>query len=207
MPDEYERHDRLRRARRLAEDLGARYAPERVRLAGYVCTDDRQLAAARRLKLLLPRLGELSAAGRGLVWWGQVGTGKDHLMAGALYRAAWDHGLACRFLAAAELWRLLRDAMDAGRPEGEVLAPYWFCGVLGVSDPAPADGEPARWQREQFAALVDRRYRRGLPTWVTCNAASEADFRALLGPPTADRLLEGAEVFECFWPSYRRRKE
>jgi DNA replication protein DnaC len=189
---------------RLAGQVGEKYGPKAAALAAYRAETPRQRAVLDRCRQAVDRLGELADQGRGLVWLGSTGTGKDHLMAALLYQAAWRHGLDCCWVGAEELFRKLRDAMDQDRTEAAVLGPYLACEVLAVSDPLPVQGGLGDWQARTFGALVDQRYRRNRPTWLTANAEHEADLRDRLTPPVADRLLEGAEVFKCFWPSFRR---
>jgi DNA replication protein DnaC len=188
---------------RLAAQLGERYGPGVATLSNYVATTPRQKAVLARCDELRDRLGELTAAGRGLVWCGSIGTGKDHLMAALLYAAAWRGGLSCCWTPAEELFAKLRDAMDSDRTEANVLRPFVECDVLAVSDPLPVQGNLGDWQARTFGRLIDLRYRRRRPVWLTANAADQSDLHERLTPPVADRLLEGAVVLQCFWPSHR----
>jgi hypothetical protein len=43
-------------------------------------------------------------------------------------------------------------------------------------------------------------------TWVSLNANSPEEADAMLSAAVFDRLREGAELFGCFWPSFRERK-
>ena len=44
------------------------------------------------------------------------------------------------------------------------------------------------------------------PTWLTMNAANEADARDKLTAMIWDRLQDDAEIIPCFWKSYRSLK-
>jgi hypothetical protein len=78
---------------------------------------------------------------------------------------------------------------------------------LAISDPIPPVGEPTAWNLGQLYRLLDRRYRDLKQTWVTLNALSIEDADAKLSAPMFDRLREDAELFACFWPSFRERRK
>ena len=80
----------------LVGQLGTRYAPQRVELANYSIYDPRQTGVVARIRAIGERISEFVEQGRNLALFGTVGTGKDHLLAWLLYRAA-SEGLQCRF--------------------------------------------------------------------------------------------------------------
>lgn len=187
----------------VARDLGGRYAPERVRLDAFHVYDPKQKPVLERLRALAGRLPEFVATGGGVLFYGLVGTGKDHLLAWLLYQAA-GRGLSCRWVNGQEVYGRFRDAMDGGASEDDLLRHLAEPQVLAVSDPIPPVGSPTAWNVSQLYRLLDRRYRALKSTWVSVNALSADDADAKLSAPVFDRLREGAELFPCFWDSYRK---
>ncbi len=190
--------------RRLAGELGERYSPARTKLDAYQVYHDRQREAVARLRGL--DLGELMASGRGLLFYGTVGTGKDHLLAAMLYQAAWKHDASCRWVNGLEVYGAFRDRIDTHQRDEDYFRQLWEPQVLAISDPVPPVGNPSAWDTSNLYRLIDRRYRAMKSTWASMNTSSEADSDAKLTEPVFDRLREGAEVFACFWPSFRERR-
>jgi DNA replication protein DnaC len=145
--------------------------------------------------------------GRGLVLYGTVGTGKDHLLAALLYAAA-AAGFSCSWVAGLELYGRVRDTFDNGRAEETAIGPHVLPDVLGISDPilpTQRAGPAAGVADGDLYRVLDRRYREVKPTWVTINAEDADDAKAKLGAPIFDRLKDNAELVPCFWPSFRER--
>lgn len=196
---------RARSLQRIAADLGPRYAPTRANLARFVRYHAAQDQALKRLGDFCGQLRGRTEAGEGLVLYGAVGTGKDHLLAALLYQAA-DHGFFCRWFSGQDLYGRVRDRMDEGLAEDGLLRELTEPAVLAVSDPTPPAGPLSNFRLEFLGRLIDRRYRALKPTWMTLNALDAADAEAKLSSPVWDRLQESAELVPCFWPSYRERK-
>lgn len=189
----------------LEYEMGRRYSYARARLDTFEINDPKQQEVCERLKALTPQLIGRIEAGRGLVFLGIVGTGKDHLMAAMLYRAAMA-GVTCKWVNGQDVYGQFRDRIDTGEREEDLLRLLTAPKVLAVSDPIPPASDPSPWNLQQLYRLLDRRYRALLPTWVSLNAMSVEDADAKLSAPVFDRIREGAEIFKCFWPSYRERK-
>jgi DNA replication protein DnaC len=190
--------------RRLAQALGRRYGPDACTLDGYILYHRDQRAVLDRLRALVPALPEFIARGRGLLLYGTVGTGKDHLLAAMLYAAA-RQGITCHWVNGQELFGAFRDNIASGRREAEILNDLAEPQVLAISDPIPPAAAPTAWNVAQLLRLIDRRYREMKSTWATLNALSPEDADAKLSAPVFDRLRENAEMVRCFWPSYRER--
>ena len=191
---------------RLAADLGKRYRPERARLDNFELYHKSQDKVLTALRELLPRLSELVSAGRGLIFLGPVGTGKDHLMAAALYSVA-KRGTSARWFNGMEVFGAFRDRIDTGQRDREHFNELCRPDVLGLSDPIPPLGQVSAWSAENLYRILDLRYRAEKSTWVSVNASSLEDADAKLSAPCFDRVRHGAEVFNCFWPSFRERKQ
>jgi DNA replication protein DnaC len=186
---------------KLAGQLGARYGPGLATLERFEVYDPpRQEPVLRRMQEFAASIGH---QGRGLVLFGPVGTGKDHLLAALLYRAV-AAGLSCLWQSGMDLYGSFRDRMGEA-PEEESLRRLCSPDVLGLSDPTPPANELTAWRLELLYRIIDRRYRALKATWITLNARDTAQAESKLGSQVWDRLQEGAMVVPCFWPSYRER--
>ncbi len=200
-----ERHRALA-SRQLSANLGARYTAERLDLGRFEIYHADQRAVVERVRALAERLPELVKQGVGLIWYGGVGSGKDHLMGWLLHQAAGRYGISCRWEFGLDLFGVVRDRMDSGHKEEDLLRELARPDVLAISDPLPAAGGLSPFRLEFLHRLAERRYRQLKPTWVTMNALSPEDADEQLSAQVFDRLRESAEMFPCFWPSFRERK-
>jgi DNA replication protein DnaC len=189
----------------LSTDLGLRYGPARATLDTFRIYHPNQQIVVNDLRSLCKRLGELVKDGAGIVFYGTVGTGKDHLLAAMLYQAV-ALPVRCRWVNGQELFGAFRDRIDTGRPDEDQFRDLCEPQVLGISDPKPPVGSPGAWDVGNLYRLLDRRYRAMKSTWVSLNANSPEEADAMLSAAVFDRLREGAELFGCFWPSWRERK-
>jgi DNA replication protein DnaC len=201
--EEAERREQLHR---LAKSLGPRYSPERVRMEDFVVYHPAQGKVLDQLRGWMDSWPGPLADGRGLVLMGPCGTGKDRLQAAALYHAIREHRLTCAWVSGLDLFAESRDRISRNEPETDLVARLAEPQVLAVSDPLPAAGELTGWNVNLLLQVIDRRYRQLKSTWLTLNAADEAEAEARLSAPLFDRLREGAMVLKCFWPSYRERQ-
>jgi DNA replication protein DnaC len=197
--------ERARLVQQLAGKLGHRYTPERVSLDRFEVYHPAQADALACVHALADRLPELLAQGRGIVLYGLVGTGKDHLLASLLYAAVGQRVARVDWVAGQDLFGAFRDRISADAREEDLLRQYAAPDVLAISDPIPPIGDPSAWNVLQLYRLLDRRYRSLRSTWVSLNAVSIEDADAKLSAPVFDRLREGAEMIPCFWPSFRER--
>lgn len=206
--NEHEEHAaKMRRRSSLKElqsQLGPRYAPSRVALEKYEVYDARQKPILARIMAL--NIGELVKAGGNLVFFGTVGTGKDHLLAYLLYCAI-GADLTCGYVNGRELFARVRGSMgnDAKESERQIISDLVRYDVLAISDPLPASGQATDWQRDILYRLFDRRYTAMRSTWVSANVSKVEDADNSFTEPVWDRIQHGAEVFLCDWPSFRER--
>jgi len=189
----------------LMPDLGRRYARERTRIDAFEVYHDEQRKVVRSVQVVASQLEEFVKLGCGLVLYGPVGTGKDHLLAWLLWEAA-ERGIVCRWINGLDFFGTIRDRMKEEQPERQVLNELLAPDVLGISDPIPPGRAPTDWNIEVLFRLVDRRYRACKSTWITMNVATTKEADELLSAQVFDRLRDGATVLPCFWPSYRGRK-
>lgn len=188
----------------LSESIGSRYSRERTRLEEFEIYHDAQRVALAEVNRFIDGLAENIRDGRGLILYGPVGTGKDHLLAAALFSAA-AASLHCLWMSGQEFYGRMRDVMDTGEREAKVMNAWALPSILAISDPIPPRGQVSEWNTSQLYRLLDKRYRNCRSTWVSLNAASEQDADEKLSAPVFDRLRDGATIVRCFWPSYRER--
>lgn len=181
------------------------------RLAGasfsnYEVTTDEQRQAVAALEAYLARLPEPVEQGENVLLYGPTGTGKDHLLVATARRVIASCPLVTiSWTTGADFFGDLRACFSSkGRSENDALADYTFFKILVVSDPV-IEGQPlTRWQREAFYRLIDTRWRKCRPTWVSMNVQNAEEADRLIGPAACDRLTDGATVIRCCWPSYRK---
>lgn len=89
---------------------------------------------------------------------------------------------------------------------GEFKAVAEMDGPLVIDDLGSEFSDGKGFFRQQFAALIDARYREYLPTLITTNLG-RAELRDRYDERVADRLREGGAVFEFKAPSMRRKGE
>lgn len=200
--------------------MGQRYA--HATLANFSLYDPaRQRPAVERLANFVQHARDFVDAGRSLVLWGEVGTGKDHLMAAAVREAVFTHHLQVRFVYGLRVYEEMREAIRRQQSETSVLLKYQTAEVLVISDPIPPTGGLSDYNVGTLLRLVHDRYIQGRPTWLTVNVPSFEAPRAgqtdqerrdsrvtegLLSAPVFDRLCDGAVKIACQWESYRQRE-
>lgn len=171
------------------------------------CTLDNFTGEYRQLVAVLKELREYVRGGCtcGLVLFGPVGTGKDHL-AFAICVESIRLGKTVRWINGQRWFGSIRDAMDTNRSEADIILELATPDVLCISDPLPPIGQLTQHQATMLYRLVDARYARSLPTIVTVNVANDAEADERMGVATWDRLTHDAWKLFCNWPSYRKPK-
>jgi DNA replication protein DnaC len=200
--------DRLRRelaiqqeGQRLRRQAGERYVG--CRLENFRAETAYQKRIVRDLSEYAKSIEERCRKPEGLVLFGPVGTGKDHL-AYAMAASAVLAGLSVGWLNGQDWFGQIRDAIDDETRESTLIGRIAKPDLVVISDPLPPVGQLTQHQAAMLYRAVEARYSRNKATIVTVNVAddSEADHR--LGAPTWDRLCHGAWKVFCNWPSFRR---
>lgn len=189
------------RLRTLVSKLGRRYAD--ATLGGFQVDHDAQRRTLDRVRGYAEAITSHVSEGHGLVLFGPPGTGKDHLAVGVLRRAI-GAGFTCEAIDGQGLFQQSRDAIGSERLESEWLKPYLAADVLLISDPLPPLGSTTGHQLSVLWRIIDGRYRDRRPTIVTANVATRTELESRLAPNIVDRLIDGALVLPCYWPTYRR---
>ena len=91
-----------------------------------------------------------------------------------------------------------------GRREDEIIKRLVRAKVLYLSDLLPPGNKLTDYQASITYQVIDARYSDRKPTWLTLNVATRAEMEAGLGAAIVDRVVDGALVLACNWPSYRK---
>jgi DNA replication protein DnaC len=200
-----ERRQLADRVAMLTRQLGERYSPERCNLDTFRLTvPEKQKPVIQRLREISSSLRKFVDDGHGLVFIGSVGTGKDHLAASMLYTAIRDFKIDSKWVNGRMIFQASRDAIHNDSAESEMIEPFLKPTILCISDPVPIGGTLSSWNVDLLYRLIDVRYHRMRPTWMTINVQTADEADKCLTPPVWDRLRDGAEIIRCFWPSFRR---
>lgn len=195
--------ERERWRQELIRERGARY--EGCRLSNYETATEDQAKALSRLKEFAATLPAKVEQGVGLILFGPKGTGKDHLAMAMAQGAIMTYGIDVEWINGMDLFGEFRDAMnDDDKNEQEIIQRYVRHQVLYISDPVPPAGTLTEFQAATLFRILDGRYSRMKPTWVTVNVTSAAELDARIGPQNGDRLRDGAVAIFCNWASHRK---
>lgn len=187
--------------RRFLAGRGSRYAE--CRLGNFRCESEEQHKAIATLREFVGNIREEVKAGTNVVLFGPKGTGKDHLLA-ALVRNAIRFDVFPQWINGMDLFGDIRDRMDSGLSEREYVQSLIRPDVLYISDPLPPSGTLTEFQQAIVFRVLDGRYSRRRPVWVSVNVAGGGELEQRMGAQNADRLRDGALAIYCNWPSYRK---
>lgn len=202
-----EANERERAQKRLNAELSQRYT-DLLRAAGEryrTCTLESFACSAPQQKKVVAALrGHLASDSTdSVIFFGPVGTGKDHL-AFALCRSAIRAGKTVSWINGQKWFGVIRDAMDTAKTEDSLISELARPDVLCLSDPLPPVGALTQHQATMLYRLVDARYSRNRPTICTINVGSDTEADERLGAATWDRLCHGALRLNCKWETYRK---
>lgn len=211
--DELARRDRERelaarqreindRLRTLITARGERYAG--CTLESYRTSSSEQQAVVAALSEFSEGIGRAARNGEGgLILYGPRGTGKDHLMFALMSHAIRHADLTVKWVNGMDLLGDIRDRIQTGEQESALIRSLANPDILAISDPLPPFGSLTEFQATMLFRVIDARYSRRKPLWVTVNVANRAEFEERMGAQLVDRLIDGALVVFCNWPSYR----
>jgi DNA replication protein DnaC len=171
-------------------------------LGNYVCTTDKQRDLVQLVKNYRNALDSNFKSGKNILLMGVAGTGKDHLMY-CLAEQCFRFGYGVTWTSGVEMYRRVRESFGTTESERELLRDYITPDFLWISDPVNSKDDQKHYQSDFLYEVIDTRYRKMLPTWMTVNVANEAEFRARLGSQIADRVWHSALRFICGWKSHR----
>jgi DNA replication protein DnaC len=185
---------------RLVDSAGRRF--EHATLDSYRSAMPAQREVVSRLKSYLDN--ESARGGQGLVFFGPVGTGKDHL-AFAVCRELIRLGCpSVEWMNVQRWFSYLRDRMDDDdKSEASELRRLSEPRLLVLSELVPPFGPIGQHMATLLYLVVEERTAYGFPTIATLNVADDAEAIERIGRPTWDRLCDNAGKLFCNWPSYR----
>jgi DNA replication protein DnaC len=138
--------------------------------------------------------GFVVGEGRGLVWVGEPGTGKTHLMTAVIGYLTLQCGVSARFVDFFHLTARLRASYhdDEEETESDLLEPLVLVPVLAIDE--LGKGRGTAWELSIVDQLITRRYNAGRAILATSNYLPES----LLGGGSGgresrERLLESLE--------------
>lgn len=200
-PEQEHAANRHKAQKQLKYDCGRFFGQS---LETYKAEHASQSKVVKRLAGCVERIDEFVDSRVGLVLWGRIGTGKDHLICSVL-RAAADIAKTVRWIEGLELYTKASSAWKDGTRDS-YLNQFLRCDVLAISDPVfIRNWSPAK--AETLAEVVRSRYDAGKRTWITANAKDLAQLREMCVPDVYDRLTERAVVEHCSWGSYRQEQQ
>ena len=149
-----------------------------------------------------------------VIAYGQHGTGKTRMAYEIAHKGNFRgsvvkvHGIPkdipSIYTTAVDFFMEIRDTYRQGseRSEKQVMGEFTEAPFL-VIDEIQERGETA-FEDRKLTAIVDARYRRGLPTMLISNYRRR-DFAKTLSPAILDRIYENGVGIEFNWDSYRRK--
>ena len=198
--DDMTRADKSDHWNELIQDIGTRYGD--CRLANFEVQTDSQELVVGSLRQFCGDLDKNIKAGRGVVLFGPPGVGKDHLLIGMAHKVVMI-GRTVKWMNGMDLFAERRDSIRRDLSEKDLLREYESPDVLVISDPVPPWGELKEGQAEFLFRLIDWRYRRLKPIFVSANFSDGDDAKSRIGSQVLDRLKDGSLCLHCNWSSYR----
>jgi DNA replication protein DnaC len=205
-PSKAEQAERERRYRINEQGFGLeRAAGERYkdcRLSTFKVTTDYQRKVIEAIREYGHSIDERLQDREGMVLYGPVGTGKDHL-AYALAVQCVVSGKTVGWVNGQNWFGSIRDAMDSHRSEASIIREIAKPDVAFISDPLPPVGDLSQHQSTMFYRAIESRYAEGKITITTVNVADDSEGDRRMGAATWDRLCHNAWKIHCRWKSYR----
>lgn len=201
-------HHQERMARRsdamrsLSEEAGKRVSSSRF--SNFKATTKYQESVVGTLREWVDTFEERRLSGDGIVLYGPVGTGKDHLAYAAIGTVVSQTGYAAKWVNGRELVGTVRDRISEEASEASFVRSMATPTILVISDPLPPIGDLTQHQADMLYRICEARYAAGLITVATLNVASDEEADRRLGVATWDRLCHGAWKIACKWESYRK---
>lgn len=188
-------------ARKFQNLVGERYLS--CRFDNFDCRSQKMRDVVEACRAIADNVAEEIAAGRSVVLAGDVGTGKDHLMA-AMLREAVRASIECQRLNGTDLAGQCRDLIGGHTTETEFLQRWANLPLLALSDPDGTREKATDYYADWLYRIVDYRYRAKKSLWITINASSGKEIAARIGDRTWDRIQHEATIIRTDWRTHRK---
>lgn len=189
----------------LISGAGSSYAECRLRT--FKAESPFQKRVVAHMQSYIDNFARHIAENEGLILYGPVGTGKDHLAFSVAGAAAWEGKHSAKWVNGQSWFGRVRDAMDKDISEHDLIDEMRRPEILVLSDPLPPIGPLSQHQATMLYRMIDARYRcKNRVTIVTVNVADDAEADERIGAPTWDRLCHNAIKVNCRWATYRKPK-
>lgn len=201
-----EKEELGRKQRSRERKFGERGIPRRFKettISDYIADTEYKKEVLGIIQDYLANQEEVSAVGRGLLLYGNVGTGKTRLATSIV--KGWE-GVGY-YITAREYTRLIRSSYSGASQftEQDVIDRFTDYSVLVIDE----IGKQFATDNERFAIfdLINSRYNEMKPTVLVSNM-SIGDIEDFLGKATIDRIKEnGGQAILFDWESFRQRRE
>lgn len=200
-----ENHRRNSLVGQFVSEAGSAY--EQCRITNFKAETAYQKKVVSHLQEYIENFENHLSANEGVILYGPVGTGKDHLAFSVAGSAAWRGVHSAKWVNGQSWFGKIRDAMDRDTSESELIAEMGRPEILVFSDPLPPVGTLTQHQATMLYRMIDARYRtKKRVTIITVNVADDAEADERMGAPTWDRMCHNALKINCRWATYRKPK-
>lgn len=195
-----------RKQQAFTDAIGPAYAD--VSFATYRIYDDRQRTAVGLLEEYSSSFAKNLEDMRGLVLYGPSRTGKDHL-AISLCRDLLNRYGHCRlsgrgfFVKHTNCRRMFArfksECWNGKRSELEFIGEHAWAAAQVFSDPFSSKGTLAEYESNLLYDIWEMRFKRGLPSILTCNVPAITEVKKRLEDRNFNRLGNIRQAIDCSW--------
>ncbi|MDF1565690.1 MAG: ATP-binding protein [Deltaproteobacteria bacterium] len=152
---------------RILHDCGIEQAPLEANDRFFLPQSNPQKKALEAVRHFVETYPEERGSRRGFLLMGKPGTGKSHLLAGALRELTLRHHIPCRYVEFFHLLSELKEGYSRGKSELEIIAPLVDVEVLAVDE--LGKGRGSEWELYVMDEIISRRYNAGKATLFATN--------------------------------------
>lgn len=185
--------------------------PERFKLRtfeNYILLGNKeQELALRTAEKYVLKFNEIRAQGTGLIFTGQVGTGKSHLAA-AITMALIESGYSVIFGTVTSLLGHIKATYDEDNKitERQIMDQLINVSLLVIDDLGKE--KPTPWVEQMLYEIINTRYENNRPVIITSNIdiSEISDNYPRTGQAIESRIIEMCHGVRCEWEDYRKSR-